>query len=79
LTGKAIPWEGEPMARYEYKFVKIELKPGWAVDQPKEDYHRIIEDHAEDEWRLVQIFAPDNSGTGWASYFEMIFERPAAS
>jgi hypothetical protein len=74
-----IPWKGKPMARYEYTFVKIELKPGWSVDQPKEDYHKIVEDHAEQGWRLVQIFAPDTSGTRWASYFEMIFEPSAAS
>jgi hypothetical protein len=52
------------MVRYEYRFVKIERKSGWSVDQPREDYHRFIEDHAEEGWRHVQIFAPDTSGAG---------------
>jgi hypothetical protein len=66
------------MPRYDYKFVRVELKSGWSTDDPKENYHRVIEDHARDGWRLVQIFAPGTSGTGWASYFEIIFERPLA-
>jgi hypothetical protein len=66
------------MPRYDYKFVRVELKSGWSTDDPIENYHRIIEDHARDGWRLVQIFAPGTSGTGWASYFEIIFERPLA-
>ena len=66
------------MRDYEYKFVKVELKSGWSTDEPKEDYHRIIEEHARAGWRLVQIFAPGTSGTGWASFFEIIFERPRA-
>jgi hypothetical protein len=60
---------------YDYQFVKVELKPGWSTDEPRENYHRIIKDHAREGWRLVQIFAPGTSGTGWASYFEIIFER----
>ena len=68
--------EREAMQRYEYKFVKVELKSGWSTDEPKENYRRIIEEQAQEGWRLVQIFAPSTSGTGWASYFELIFERP---
>jgi len=64
------------MQRYEYKFVKVELKSGWSTDEPREDYRRIIEEHGKEGWRLVQIFAPATSGTGWSSYFEVIFERP---
>ena len=43
--------------------------------QPKEDYHPIIDLHAREGWRLVQIFAPPISGYGIAQYFELIFER----
>jgi hypothetical protein len=64
------------MQRYEYKFVKVELKGGWSTDEPREDYRRIIDTHAKEGWRLVQVFAPATSGTGWSSYFEVIFERP---
>jgi hypothetical protein len=59
-------------------FVRVELKSGWRTDTPKEDYHQIVEDHANDGWRLVQLFAPPMSGTGWASFLELIFERPKA-
>ena len=67
------------MQRYEYKFVKVELvEPGWlsSTQEPKRDYHRIIEEHARDGWRLVEIFAPATTGSGWARYFDVIFERP---
>jgi len=64
------------MQRYEYRFVKVELKLGWSTDEPRQDYHRIIEDHAREGWRLVEIFAPATTGTGWSSYFEVILERP---
>jgi hypothetical protein len=66
------------MTRFEYKFVRVELKSGWRTDTPKEDYHQIVEDHANDGWRLFQVFAPPMSGTGWASFLELIFERPRA-
>ena len=65
------------MQRYEYKFVKVELETGWlsSLQQPREDYHRIIEEHTKEGWRLVQIFAPP-TGSGWSRYFDVIFERP---
>ena len=62
---------------YEYKFVKIELTT-WA-SKPKEDYQHIIQNHAKDGWRLVQIFAPATKGYGSAAYFEIILERPVKS
>ncbi len=40
-----------------------------------EDYHEIIEGHAKEGWRLVQIFAPPIKGYGIADYFELIFEK----
>jgi hypothetical protein len=64
------------MTRYDYKFVRVELNSGLRIDTPKNDYRKIIQDHGKEGWRLLQIFAPATSGTGWASYFELIFERP---
>ncbi len=61
---------------YTYKFVKVELKSGWMRKKPKEDYHEIIQDHAKEGWRFVQIFAPAISGYGAAPFFELIFEKP---
>jgi hypothetical protein len=54
----------EAMPRYDYKLARVELKSGWSTDDPSENYHRIIEDHSRDGWRLVQILAPGRSGTG---------------
>ena len=63
--------------KYKYKFVTVELKQGFSITlKPAEDYHAIIDKHADEGWRFVQIFAPATYGTGAASYFEMIFERP---
>ena len=66
------------MTKYEYKFVRVALESGLRTDTPKEDYHRIVADHANEGWRLFQLFAPAMSGTGWASFIELIFERPQA-
>ncbi len=59
---------------YEYKFVKIQLST--FTSKPKEDYQYIIQNHAKDGWRFVQVFAPATKGYGSAAYFELIFERP---
>ena len=61
---------------YEYKFMKIEMKCGFWTDTPKQEYQEIINKHASDGWRFVQIFAPATAGYGSAAYFELIFERP---
>jgi len=61
--------------KYEYKFVR--LGKGWlgvkrtAVEQ----YQRIVAEHAQEGWRLVQVFAPGIAAYGAAKYFEIIFER----
>lgn len=58
---------------YEYKFVQVKLSR-WN-NAPIEDYHEMIEEHAKDGWRFVQVFAPVTSGTGYSSFFELIFEK----
>ncbi|MED4455118.1 DUF4177 domain-containing protein [Metabacillus fastidiosus] len=58
---------------YEYTFVKIELSK-WN-GKPKEEHHDIIHKHANEGWRLVQIFAPAVMGYSAATFYEMIFER----
>jgi hypothetical protein len=60
---------------FEYKFVTIELV-GIFNRGPKDDYRKVIEEHAKQGWRLVQIFAPGTAAEGRAKYFEIIFERP---
>ncbi len=59
--------------KYEYDFVKIDLKLIGKV--PKQDYHDIISDYAADGWRFVQVFAPGVASYGAASHYELIFER----
>jgi hypothetical protein len=61
--------------KYEYKFVRI--GEGWLSVKRKAvaDYQRIIQNHARDGWRLVQVFAPSTGLYGTAGYFELILER----
>ena len=67
-------------AAYEYDFVRVgeyRFSPLFGVrDKERETYETIIEEHARDGWRLVQIFAPGTAAFGASRYFELIFERP---
>ena len=67
---------------YEYKFVRVNLEGIlFFARKPKVDHHRLIEEHAREGWRLVQIFAPAVSvvSGGTPDYFEIIFEREKES
>jgi hypothetical protein len=63
------------MTRYEYKFVR--LGEGWLAvrREGREGYREVVERHARDGWRLVQIFAPGVGGYGAAKYIEVVLER----
>lgn len=67
---------------YEYKFVRIGEYAGSALfgvrDRDRQGYENIVQEHARDGWRLVQIFAPGIAAFGAAKYFELIFERETA-
>jgi len=56
---------------YDYKFVKVEID-GWKW-KPKEDYKRIIIEHAEDGWEFVQVLTLTLAG--YTSSLEIIFKR----
>lgn len=58
---------------YEYKYVKIKVT-GF-IRRPESDYHAIIDQHAREGWRLVQILTPPIGSYGTAPYYELIFER----
>ncbi|MCP5519172.1 MAG: DUF4177 domain-containing protein [Verrucomicrobiales bacterium] len=62
--------------RYEYKHVR--MGEGWfgVRKQALDEYPRVVEEHARDGWRLVQVFAPGVGPYGKATYLELIFERP---
>ena len=63
-------------ARFEYTFVRI--AQGWlfAKRKQRDTYQQIIEEHAREGWRLVQIFAPGIGAYGAARYYELVLERP---
>jgi Domain of unknown function (DUF4177) len=67
---------------HEYKFVRVGQYRGSALfgvqDKARETYQGIVNDHAADGWRLVQIFAPGIAAFGAAKYYELIFERERA-
>ena len=67
---------------YEYKFVRIGEYAGSALfgvrDRERNSYEAVVHQHAEEGWRLVQIFAPGIAAFGAAKYYELIFEREAA-
>jgi len=58
---------------YEYDIVQIEM--GAFKGKPKQDHHEIIHAHAQEGWRLVQLFAPPAMGYGTATFMELYFER----
>lgn len=59
---------------YEYKFVTVEMT-GLFSAKPKEDYKKIIDEHAKGGYRFVQVFAPGLSNNGLPLFFDLIFER----
>lgn len=63
--------------RYEYKFIRLGEKwwGGTASAEAQEDYQQVIHQHAQEGWRLVQVFTPALTSAGTAKYFEIIFER----
>jgi hypothetical protein len=63
----------------EYKFIRIgenRLSAVFGVqDKARKGYEQVVNEHARDGWRLVQIFAPGVAAFGAAKYYELIFER----
>ncbi len=63
------------MQRFEYKFVRIGEGILAARKEAKHTYQDVIQKHARDGWRLVQIFSPGIGAYGAAKYYELILER----
>lgn len=74
IAGSDWSEKGGRITMYEYKFVKIEMK-GTAAVKPKEDYRQVVQEHAGEGWRLVQVVTPPTGFNGTAEYFELIFEK----
>lgn len=64
--------------RYEYKFIRINAGLFGGITK-KMTYKEVIERHAEEGWRLVQIFAPSSFVlSGASTFYEIILERELA-
>ena len=61
--------------KYEYKFVRLGQGLLGVKRSVVYQYQQIVTEHAQEGWRLVQIFAPSIGAYGLARYFELIFER----
>ena len=61
---------------YEYKFVRLGEGHWWAKKRQIQSYQDVVHQHAQDGWRLVQVFAPSLGAYGAAKFFELIFEKP---
>jgi hypothetical protein len=61
--------------KYEYKFVR--LGEGWlsVKRSVEQEYQEQIRQHAQDGWRLVQIFVPGIGTGAGPKYYELILER----
>ena len=75
--------KGIPMGTtYQYKFVRLGESRGSALfgvsDKVRNGYEDVVDEHARDGWRRVQIFAPGVAAFGAAKYYELIFERERA-
>ncbi len=70
------------MTTYEYKFVRLGESRGSTIFGVRagqvEAYQSVVHEHAQQGWRLVQVFAPGMALYGAAKYFELIFEREEA-
>ena len=68
------------MQLYEYKFLRLEQDKDWlSEERPSKStlsgYQEVVQQHASEGWRLVQIFAPGIGTSGQPPYFELILER----
>jgi hypothetical protein len=61
--------------KYEYKFVRLGEGIIWVRSVAQKTYQHVIEEYAQNGWRLVQIFAPSLSIYGITRFYELIFER----
>ena len=56
---------------YEYKYEKATLGGFFS----ESNHHEIIDQHAEEGWRLVQVLPAHYNGHGKPTDYEIIFER----
>jgi len=60
---------------YEYMYVEIEVKNGFAASKTDESYRDIIDRAAAEGWRYVGNIPTTQKGYGYIKSFDLIFER----
>lgn len=60
--------------RYEYKFIELKIEHNFFSNNLPGDYTKIIESHAKDGWRFIQLFPIEFSGYH-PSAFQLVFEK----
>lgn len=67
------------MVVFEYKFIEVPLKRGFKAKKGNcfEECKKIINEEAENGWRLKQIVVPpaDNAGMYFPYCYQIIFEK----
>ena len=61
--------------RIEYKFVRLGEGLIWFRSYALGEYRHVIQEHAREGWRLVQVFSPSMGLWGVSKFIELIFER----
>jgi len=61
--------------RYECTFVNLSLRGGFLTSWKRDEYREVVQQHADEGWRLVQAFAPALGVCGAARQVDLIFER----
>ena len=62
--------------RYSYKIVRVGKALMETKKEARDGYAEVIEEHAAQGWRLVQVFAPGHGMYGAPKYYDLIFELP---
>ncbi|MGJ0847757.1 DUF4177 domain-containing protein [Tissierella praeacuta] len=57
---------------YEYMFIKVEFKK---IRKDRTYYEAMINNLAQERWRLIQILTPGTAFDGSVDYYEFIMER----
>jgi hypothetical protein len=67
----------EEMGSFDKHKEGTRLGEGWLSVKGRADreYQQVVQEHARDGWRLVQVFAPSLGAYGASKYFEVILEQ----
>ena len=61
--------------KYEYKIVRVGEGAQQIRRTALKEYEKVINENAEEGWRLVQVFAPGIGYKGSPKYFDVILEK----